>query len=138
VRVEKKHGLLATNHRAKLQQSTVQGGDGVADIIWPFTSIGIVAVIVLIGIVLAWKLLKDRKSGFPSGDERTKKIMGKAATCALYTGSYFTLALLFMLIFGRELYNLQNVDAGWLLIATLMVSNVSFLIFCWVFGRKGD
>jgi len=43
-----------------------------------------------------------------------------------------------MLIFGRELYNLQNVDAGYLLIATLLVSNVSFIVFRWVFGRKGD
>jgi len=109
-----------------------------ADVTWPITSIGIAVVIVLLGILLVWRIRKDRKSGFPSGDERTQKINGKAATYALYTGSYFTLALMFMLIFGRELYNLQNVDAGYLLIATLLVSNVSFMILCWVFGRKGD
>lgn len=108
------------------------------DIIWPLTSIGIVVVIVLVGIIMVWRIHKDRKSGFPPGDERTRRIMGKAATFALYIGWYFTLALMFMLIFGRELYNLQNVDAGYLLLATLLVSTISFLILCWVFGRKGD
>jgi uncharacterized membrane protein len=116
----------------------MQGGDGVADVTWPITSIGIAVVIVLLGILLVWRIRKDRKAGFPSSDERTQRITGKAATYALYTGSYFTIALLFMLIFGRELYNLQNVDAGYLLIATLLVSNVSFIVFRWVFGRKGD
>jgi len=109
-----------------------------ADITWPITSIGIAALIVLIGIIVLWRIRKDRKSGFPSGDERTQRITGKAANYALLIGSYFTIALMFMLIFGRELYNLQNVDAGYLLIAVLLVSNVSFLILRWVFGRKGD
>jgi uncharacterized membrane protein len=108
------------------------------DITWPITSIGIAVVIVLIGIIAVWRIRKDRKSGFPSGDERTRRITGKASTYALIIGSYFTIALMFILIFGRELYNLQNVDAGYLLIATLLVSNVSFLILRWVFGRKGD
>ena len=108
------------------------------DITWPLTSIGIVAGIVLVGVIMVWRIHKDRKSGFPSGDERTKRIIGKAATFALYINWYFTLAIMFMLIFGRELYNLQNVDAGYLLIATLMVSAISFLILCWVFGRKGE
>ncbi len=109
-----------------------------ADVTWPITSIGIAVLIVLIGILVIWRIRKDRKSGFPSGDERTQRITGKAATYALLIGSYFTLALMFILIFGRELYNLQNVDAGYLLIAVLLVSNVSFLILRWVFGRKGD
>jgi hypothetical protein len=109
-----------------------------ADITWPITSIGIAVIIVLIGIIAVWRIRKDRKSGFPSGDERTQRITGKAATYALIIGSYFTIALMFLLIFGRELYNLQNVDAGYLLIATLLVSNVSFIILRWVFGRKGD
>jgi uncharacterized membrane protein len=109
-----------------------------ADIIWPITSIGIAVLIVLIGILFVWRIRKDRKSGFPSADERTQRITGKASTYALLIGNYFTIALMFILIFGRELYNLQNVDAGYLLIAVLLVSSVSFLILRWVFGRKGD
>jgi hypothetical protein len=109
-----------------------------ADITWPITSMGIAVVIVLIGILVVWRIRKDRKSGFPSGDERTQRITGKAATYALFISSYFTIALLFLLIFGKEFYNLQNVDAGYLLIATLLVSNVSFMILRWVLGRKGE
>jgi hypothetical protein len=105
---------------------------------WPIVSVGIVALIVLIGILVVWRILKDRKSGFPSADERTQRITGKAATYALLIGNYFTIALMFMLIFGRELYNLQNVDAGYLLLSTLLVSSLSFIVLCWVFGRKGN
>ena len=110
-----------------------------ADLIpWSIVSIAIPILIVLIGILIVWTRIKDRKSGFPSADERTQRITGKAAIAALLIGSYFTLALMFMLIFGRELYNLQNVDAGYLLISTLLVSNISFIILRWVFGRKGE
>jgi len=84
---------------------------------WPIVGIAIPVLIALVGILVVWRIYKDRKSGFPSDDERTQRIMGKAATFALYIGWYFTLALIFMLIFGRELYNLQNVDAGYLLLA---------------------
>ena len=105
---------------------------------WSITSITILVLIVLIGILAVWRIHKDRKSGFPSGDERTQRITGKAATYALYIGWYFTIALMFLLIFGREVYNLQNVDAGYLLITTLLVSTVSFIVLRWVFGRKGD
>ena len=108
------------------------------EVTWPITSIGIAAVIVLLGIFMVWRIRKDRKSGFPLSDERTQRITGKAATYALYTGSYFTIAFMFLLIFEGELYNLQNVDAGYLLIATLLVYNVSFLVFRWILGRKGD
>jgi hypothetical protein len=108
------------------------------DIIWSITSIGIAVVIVLLGIFMVWKIYKDRKSGFPLSDERTQRITGKAATYALYTGSYFTIAFMFLLILGGELYNLKNVDAGYLLIASLLVYNVSFLVFRWILGRKGD
>jgi hypothetical protein len=105
---------------------------------WSIVSIAIPVLIVLIAIIMVWRIFKDRKSGFPSADERTQRITGKAAIAALLIGSYFTLALMFMLIFGRELYNLQNVDAGYLLIATLLVSNGSFIMLRWVFGRKGE
>jgi hypothetical protein len=116
----------------------MRGGEGMTDITWLITSIGIAVIIVLIGILFVWQIHKDRKSGFPSSDERTQRIRGKAATYALIAGSYFSIALLFMLILGEELYNIQNVDAGYLLIAALLVYNVSFLILRWFFGRKGD
>ena len=105
---------------------------------WSIVGIIIPVLIVLIGVILVWRLYKDRKSGFPSADERTQRITGKAALWALLIGNYFTLALMFMLIFRRELYDLQNVDAGYLLISTLLVSSLSFMVLSWVFSRKGD
>ena len=105
---------------------------------WPVVSIGIVAIIVLLGILLVWKIHKDMKSGFPMRDERTSKIFGRAATYALYIGSYFILAFLFILIIGKEFYGLAEVEAGYPLIAALLVYNVSFLVLRWYFGRKGE
>jgi hypothetical protein len=105
---------------------------------WPLVSIGIAAIIVLLGILLAWKIHKDRRSGFPMRDERTSKITGRAATYALYIGSYFILAFLFILIIGREFYSFPEVEAGYPLIAALLVYNVSFLALRWYFGRKGE
>jgi hypothetical protein len=105
---------------------------------WSIVGIIIPVLIVLIGVILVWRLYKDRKSGFPSADERTQRITGKAALWALLIGNYFTLALMFMLIFGRELYDLQNVDAGYLLVSTVLVSSISFMVLSWVFSRKGD
>jgi len=105
---------------------------------WPVVSIGIAAIIVLLGILLVWKIYKDRKSGFPMRDERTLKITGRAATYALYVGSYFILAFLFILIIGKEFYGFAEVEAGYPLIAALLVYNVSFGVLRWYFGRKGE
>ncbi len=108
------------------------------DLMWPITSVGIAAIIVLIAVLLVWKMYKERKSGFPMQDERTSKIIGKAATYALYIGSYFILGVLFVLIIGKEFYGLPDVEAGYLLIASLLVYNVSFLVLRWFLGRKGE
>jgi len=108
------------------------------DLMWPITSIGIAATIILIAILLLWKIYKERKSGFPMQDERTSKITGRAATYSLYIGSYFIIAILFMLIIGKEFYGLPELEAGYPLIAALLVYNVSFLMLRWYFGRKGE
>jgi len=106
--------------------------------VWPIVSVGIAAIGVLIGILVAWKKYKDRKSGFPAQDERTQKITGKAATYALYIGSYFILTFLGIQLIGMEFFGLQDIDAGYPLIAALLVYNLSFLVLRWLFGRKGD
>jgi len=105
---------------------------------WLVVSLGIAAIIVLLGILLVWKMHKDRKSGFPVRDERISKITGRAATYALYIGSYFILALLFILIIGKEFYDLPEIDAGYPLIASLLVFNLTFLGLRWYFNRKSD
>jgi hypothetical protein len=95
-------------------------------------------MIALIAVLMFWKIRKERKLGFPMQDERTSKILGKAATYSLYIGSYFIIALLFTFIIGKEFYGLPDVDAGYPLIASLLVYNVSFIVLRWYLGRKGE
>jgi len=104
---------------------------------WPVVSIGIVAIIVLLGVLLAWRIIKDRRSGYPRQDERTQRITGRAATYSLYIGLYFMLALLWAYIMGRELLGYYLFDAGYALVATVLVQSVAMLVLRWYFERKG-
>jgi uncharacterized membrane protein len=108
------------------------------DLLWPIVSIGIVAMIILIGILLAWRIIKDRKSGYPSGDERTQRITGKAAAYSLQIGLYFMIALLLIFIVGRELLGYYLFNAGDALVAAVLVQSVTWLVLRWYFERKGD
>jgi len=109
--------------------------------VWPITSLGIIITIALIAVLMFWRIIKDRRSGFPAGDERTQKITGKAAMVAFYIGQYFTIALLATNIIGNEFYGTHGsffLEAGYALIASMLVYSVSFIIFRWYFGRKAD
>ncbi len=109
-----------------------------ADVTWLLGSIGILAVIILVGIAALWKTLKEKKSGFPIADERTQKINGKAAYYALFMGQYFIIANLMVLLVGREFLGMPEIDAGYPLVASLLVSSLSYLALRWHLGRKGD
>ena len=106
--------------------------------IWPIVSIGIIITIVLIGIIAIWIIVKERKSGFPSKDERTQRITGRAATYSLFIGLYFMLTLSWIYIVGRELLGYYLFDAGSVLVASVLVESVSMLVLRWYFNRKGD
>jgi hypothetical protein len=111
------------------------------DSVWPIVSIGIITLVVLIGVLLLWKLrkmLKEKKSGFPLADERTQKLNGKAAYYAMYVCQYFILAYVWVTFIGRELFGIPEIEAGYPMIATLLVSALSFIVLRWLFGRKGD
>ena len=105
---------------------------------WIFVSIGILAIIVLIGVLAIWKILKNRRLGFPTKDERTQKITGIAATYAFYIGSYFMLALMFTNILSIEFLGESILDTGYAIISAILVSNLTFLIVRWYFNRKGN
>lgn len=107
--------------------------------LWLVISILVIpAILLLFGAWALWRRLQDKKSGFPAQDERTLKITGKAATYALYLGSYFMIGLLLILIIGQELFSLPDLDAGYALIASLLVFNVTFLVLRWYLNKKGD
>jgi len=112
-----------------------------ADFTWPIVSIGIIALIILIGILALWKrhtLLKEKKSGFPLADERTQMLNGKAAYYAMFICQYFILAYLWVSFFGKEFFGMPEIEAGYPMIATLLVSALSFLVLRWCLGRKGE
>ncbi len=109
-----------------------------ADVTWLMGSTGILAIIILIGIAALWKILKEKKSGFPIADERTQRINGKAAYYALFMGQYFIIAYLFVNIVGSEFFGIPEIEAGYPLIASILVSSLSYLALRWHFGRKGE
>jgi len=99
---------------------------------------GILVTIVLVGVLVVWRIVKDRRAGFPREDERTQKISGKASQYALLVGSYFTLALLAVNIVNLEFFGSPAFEAGYALIASLLAFNLTFLGLRWYLGRKGD
>ncbi len=109
-----------------------------ADFYWSIVSIGILSLIVLIGTLVLWKKLKDKKSGLPLSDERTQRLSWKAAYYAMFMGQYFIIAYLLINIVGRELFGMPEIEAGYPMIAALLVMSVSFLVLRGLFGRKGD
>ncbi len=109
-----------------------------ADVTWLIGSMGILALIILIGVLALWRTLKEKKSGFPISDERTQKINGKAAYYALFMGQYFIVALLLVMLVGREFLGMPEIEAGYTLIASLLVSSLSYLVLRWYLGRKGE
>ena len=109
-----------------------------ADFSWAIPSMGILALIVLIGVLVLWKTLREKKSGFPLADERTQRLSWKAAYYAMFMCQYFIVAYLLVNIVGREFFGIPEIEAGYPMIATLLVSSVSFLVLRWHFGRKGE
>jgi uncharacterized membrane protein len=109
-----------------------------ADFAWPIVSMGILALLVLIPALVIWKTLKDKKSGFPLADERTKKLNWKAGYYAMFMGQYFIIAYLLVNIVAREFFGMPEIEAGYPMIAALLASSVSFLVLRWGFGRKGE
>ncbi len=108
---------------------------------WMATSGMIAAAIVLIGILLLWRMLKDRKAGFPAADERTQRITGRAAAMALNAASYFIIAILIGTIIAREFLGIPSFGEAFYsysLIAVLLVQSLSFLSLRWYLGRRGD
>ena len=109
-----------------------------ADLAWPIVSMGIIALLILIPVLVIWKILKEKKSGYPLADERTKKLTWKAGYYAMFLGQYFILAYLWVNMVGREFFGMPEIEAGYPMIAALLVPALSFLMLRWHFSRKGE
>jgi hypothetical protein len=56
----------------------------------------------------------------------------------MFMTQYFILALLFVMILGREFFGMPEIEAGYLLIASLFVSSIYYLVMRGFLGRKGE
>lgn len=108
------------------------------DLPWSVVSVGILATIVLLGVFVAWKMLREMRSGFPLKDERTQMVTGRAATYAFYIGSYFMIALMLMNILNIEFRGAPLLDAGYALVTSVLVQSLTFIVLRLYFERKGD
>ena len=108
------------------------------NIAWPVVSGGILVTIVLIGIFAVWRLLKEKRSGFPLKDERTQKITGTAATYVFYIGSYFMLALMGVNLLNQEFTGAPLLETGYALLISVLVQSLAFLGIQTYLSRKGD
>ena len=105
---------------------------------WFLMSIGILATTVIIGIFAFWKMLKERRSGFPLKDERTQKITGTAATYAFYIGSYFMIALMLVNLLNDTFTGLPLLETGYALVISVLVQSLTFIGIQTYLNRKGD
>ena len=109
-----------------------------ADFTWLIPSGGILALIILIGILVIWKTLKDKKSGEPLADERTKKLNWKAGYYSMFICQYFILAYMWVTFIGHVFFGMPEIEAGYPLIAAILVSSLSFVVLRCLFGIKGE
>ena len=109
-----------------------------ANIPWSVVSGGILVTIVVIGIFAVWRLLKERRSGFPLKDERTQKITGTAAYYAFYIGTYFMLALMGVNLLNQEFTGTPLLETGYALVISVLVQSLAFIGIQTYLSRKGD
>ena len=108
------------------------------DFVWPTILILNAVLVLLVGVFVLWELHKDRKLGYPIKDERTIKITGKAALGTYYISLAFMISLLLFIIFGKEFLALPELDAGWAIIAIMLISAISNALLSWYYSRKGE
>jgi uncharacterized membrane protein len=105
---------------------------------WPIILIVNAVLVVLVGVFVLWKIHREKKSGYPIKDERTTKISGKAAIGTYYISLAFMISLALFIIFGKEFLALPELEAGWAIIAIMLVNGISYGLLSWHYSRKGD
>jgi len=106
---------------------------------WPIILVLNAVIIILVAMFVIWKVLKEKKAGYPMKDELTLKIQGKAALGTYYITLAFMVSILLWNIFGNEFLNfLPELETGWFLIAIMLVSGFSFGLLSWYYAKKGE
>jgi hypothetical protein len=104
--------------------------------IW-LTTIPIIALtIVALAVYTAWKINKEKKSGFPLQDERTAKIQGKAYKAGWFIGTFYLLALNFYNIISIEFLGGEPLGSMPVINSAVIIMGVSVLILTAYYGRN--
>jgi hypothetical protein len=107
--------------------------------VWPTILMLNVVILILVAVFVIWILRKEKKSGYPMKDERTSMIQGKAALGTYYISLAFMVSIMVWNIFGNEyLTLLPELDAGWTVIAIMLVSGFSFGLLSWYYAKKRE
>jgi uncharacterized membrane protein len=109
-----------------------------SDFVWPTILILNAVIVLLVGVIVLWKVHKEKKSGYPIQDERTTKISGKAAIGTYYISLAFMVSLSLFIIFGTEFFDLPDLEAGWAIISIMLVSGFSYGLLSWYYSKKED
>jgi amino acid transporter len=103
---------------------------------WPVVVPLIGVIIAVLAVWRVWRNIQDRRSGFPTKDERTMRIQGQVASLAITVGSFFRILLLFYNMFIMELLGWQELGSLPALNSTLIVMNLTYLALQKYYDRK--
>ena len=106
------------------------------DLPWAGASGVILATVVVIGVFVFWRMLKEMRSGFPLKDERTQRVSGIAAFYAFHLGSYFMIALMLGNILSNELRGVYLLDGWYALNFSIIVQSLMYIGFRLYFERR--
>ena len=95
---------------------------------------GIVVIIVLFMVPFVKRRWFDVKRGFPSEDERSKKVMTNASSKAYYVSLYWLL----LISFSVEVLEIVELDVGQAIGIGIVGMAILFGIFFLYYNGKGD
>ena len=98
----------------------------------------IIPIILVLGaIFLLRDKIKNIKAGLPSEDERAKKLQWKAGAYTYFATIWIAIGIMWYNIFAEN-SSLNELNAGQVIAAIILLSAVCFFIFNLYFMRKGD
>lgn len=101
----------------------------------------ILAVILATGsasLWMVWKKKQEVRAGYPTKDERTRLLEGRAAYYTVLVLGYLMLVLLWYNFLGVDLLDLPALNATQVLIASILANATLFAGLRWYFLRKGE
>ena len=114
-----------------LLAATLLAKGNIIDIVLP---IGIIVIIGLFMIPFVKRRWFDVRKGFPSEDERSKKVMTNASSKAYYVSLYWLL----LISFSVEVLEIVELDVGQAIGIGIVGMAILFGIFFLYYNGKGD